>query len=207
MSMLDLADRRTSLVLALPIAVSVYLPVAALAQGSFLHPKPAPTPAAPNAATPSPSAPTPAAPAASPTPPTSFLPPPSTQAPTPPASSAAPPATPPATPQGGAPIAGTVESYSAEGWPIISGQTIPLAGIDGIAAPFQSGFGAWIKHLGNQLTCQPSGAGTYVCHTLQRIDIAKGAILNGAGHATPDAPPSYQDAEQKAQAAHRGIWH
>lgn len=186
-------------------ALSVSRP--AFATGSFFSqpPAPAPTPApaspAPPASsppvTPLPTAPPTAAPSPAPTGPTSLLPP-SPSAPPSTAGTQAPAPTPP--------ISGTVTAYSTDGWPIIGTQVLPLFGIDGIVASAQPGLQAWISSMGNSLTCTPQPGGAYRCLSPQGVDIAEGAILNGAGRATPDAPQLYQNAEQQAQTAKRGIW-
>jgi hypothetical protein len=114
----------------------------------------------------------------------------------------------PATPAApaGPPITGTVTAYSTDGWPIIGNQVLPLFGIDGIAANAQAGLQGWISSMGNTLTCTAQPGGLYTCLSPQGVDIAEGAILNGAGRATADAPPLYQSAQQQAQAAKRGVW-
>jgi hypothetical protein len=104
-------------------------------------------------------------------------------------------------------VTGTVSSWSPDGWPVINGQAIPLNGVDGIARSMRKGLAAWVSHLGNSLICTSSTDGTFQCLTPQGVDVALGAIFNGAGRATADASQAYHDAELKAQAAHRGIWH
>jgi endonuclease YncB( thermonuclease family) len=41
---------------------------------------------------------------------------------------------------------------------------------------------------------------------MDNIDIAEAVVLNGAGRADANAPKRLQTAQQKAQAAGRGIW-
>jgi hypothetical protein len=60
---------------------------------------------------------------------------------------------------------------------------------------------------GRQVVCQTSGTGTaqYRCG-LGDIDLGEAVVLNGAGRVAATTSRRLLGAEQKAQAAGRGIW-
>ena len=60
---------------------------------------------------------------------------------------------------------------------------------------------------GREVVCQTTGPGTaqYRCE-LGNIDVAEAVVLNGAGWVAANAWGRLLGAEQKAQAAGRGVW-
>jgi hypothetical protein len=102
-------------------------------------------------------------------------------------------------------VSGAISAYSADGWPIIGGQTLRLDGLSTIAADKTQRVAAWVRAHGNYLECEPVGD-AYRCLTPQKIDLAQAVLLNGAGRVSPDAGPSYRAAEDQARAARRGVW-
>ncbi|MBV9250645.1 MAG: hypothetical protein JO227_15530 [Acetobacteraceae bacterium] len=101
------------------------------------------------------------------------------------------------------PVSGAV-TYSAEGWPIIEGKTIRLAGVGLIAPPERDRFARWITSHGGYLECDSSdGGSTYRCLTPQRLDVAQAILLNGAAQATSDADPQYRAAAEQARKSGR----
>jgi hypothetical protein len=103
-------------------------------------------------------------------------------------------------------IKGIVASYSADGWPIIDGQTARLAGVEMIAADKIARVSSWIKAHGDFLECEAVDETAYRCLTQQKLDVSQAVLLNGAARASPAAGPIYREAEERAQAARRGVW-
>lgn len=103
-------------------------------------------------------------------------------------------------------IEGEVESYSADGWPMIAGKVLPLVGIATLAAHEMERTKAWVRDHGNHLSCEATDVVSYRCLTQQVFDLSNAILLNGAGLATNDAAQIYLDAEQQARQAGRGIW-
>lgn len=60
---------------------------------------------------------------------------------------------------------------------------------------------------GREVVCEPAepSAAQYRCK-IDNIDVGEAVVLNGAGRATTDASPRLLSAEQKAEAAGRGVW-
>ena len=60
---------------------------------------------------------------------------------------------------------------------------------------------------GREVACEPaaSGAPHYRCK-IGTYDLGEAVLLNGAAQAAADAPERLRSAEEKARAAHRGIW-
>jgi hypothetical protein len=104
------------------------------------------------------------------------------------------------------PIKGTVTSLSSSGWPVIGGQSVRLFGIETIPPDQVSIFASWIKAEGDYLDCKPVDGTGFRCLTHESLDVSLAVLLNGAAHASPDAPPAYRAAEEKAREAHRGVW-
>jgi hypothetical protein len=104
------------------------------------------------------------------------------------------------------PTSGAVESYSSDGWPVINGKVMALAGIESIPASMRRGFSSFVAAQGSYLECQPAGQTTYRCLTRKAVDIGQAILVNGAAKTTADAPQAYRDAEQQAQTAKRGVW-
>jgi serine/threonine-protein kinase len=102
-------------------------------------------------------------------------------------------------------IKGMVTSVTPDGWPVIDGQSVRLAGIQTIDTDKVARIAVWIEQHGSYLSCEPQMPG-YRCLTQQNIDVAQAVLLNGAGRASADASPIYRAAEDQARAAHRGVW-
>ena len=101
---------------------------------------------------------------------------------------------------------GNVDSYSAEGWPVIAGKVLRLHGIETLPPAQVAAMKGWVENHNNYLECQAVGADSYQCQTLRRLDLACIVLFNGGARASPDAEQSYRDAEQQAREERRGIW-
>ena len=146
------------------------------------------------------------------------MPPPSAAAPArPPASAAAPPATaaaptPPAQVQPAAamtqgapkPLRGPPLVVDT-GTLVVQGSVIHLSGIEGeTGEPARE----LVRYIGGRpVSCEPAEAGSaqYRCR-LGDYDLSEAVVLNGAARAGADAPEGVREAEERARAAHRGIW-
>ncbi len=118
--------------------------------------------------------------------------------------SVAPPVAPPsATPS---PVSGAIAEFSADGWPVINGQAVRLAGVDDVQTNLELGLLSWINQHGGTVACSPSSSGAYQCKTTDGFDVSAAMLANGAARATPDAPDNYRKAEQQARAAQKGLW-
>ena len=109
-------------------------------------------------------------------------------------------------PTSNTPTAGRVDSYSPEGWPIINGKALPLAGIEPIPVNMIKALSSYITANGGYLECALVNQGKYQCLTKQAVDIVQAILVNGAARATADASQVYRDAQQQAQTAKRGVW-
>lgn len=105
-----------------------------------------------------------------------------------------------------APLSGIVQSLSASGWPILSGQEAPLYGVSEIGENAREKFGAWIKAHNGWLRCDPVGALLYRCLTAGNLDAAEALLLNGAVAVASDTSNEYRVLEAQARVAGRGIW-
>jgi hypothetical protein len=103
-------------------------------------------------------------------------------------------------------IGGEVESYSADGWPVIAGKVFPLCGIATLPVGAMERMKTWVKAHGDYLYCEAADTVSYRCLTKQDLDLSRAILLNGAARATPDAQQIYREAEQQARDAKRGIW-
>ncbi len=134
-------------------------------------------------------------------------PPPPPPEPDPPA--AAPPiplAPAPAEPAVPGSLAGEITTYAGDGWPMIEGHVVRLAGVDMLPPEAAKPAADWIRAHGNFLDCRLGAGNTYRCLTRQNLDLAQAILLNGGAHASTDAPAAYRDAEAEARKAKRGIW-
>jgi endonuclease YncB( thermonuclease family) len=103
-------------------------------------------------------------------------------------------------------ISGNVDSYSAEGWPVIAGKAVRLRGVETLSPAQVAGMKAWVNSHNNYLECQAVNADSYRCQNLRGLDLACIVLFNGGARASPDAEPAYRDAEQQARDARRGVW-
>lgn len=106
---------------------------------------------------------------------------------------------------GQAPVSGPVSALSTDGWPVISGRTLPLSGIAAIVPNQRQHFEQWLKVHGNRLDCSDKH-GTWKCLTEDRLDVAEALLRNGAATAADNAPRSYQKAMSRARSEKRGQW-
>jgi hypothetical protein len=93
---------------------------------------------------------------------------------------------------------------------IVGGQAVSLFGIGWIVSPHTTlgkAIDGWLRQKGT-LTCDPMPGNTYQCLTgsTSGADVGQFALLNGAARSSPDATPSYKDAEDQARQAKRGVW-
>jgi hypothetical protein len=104
-------------------------------------------------------------------------------------------------------IKGEFSGFSDDGWPIVGGTPVHLAGVEIIASDERNQFSSWIKSHEGKLECEVSHDGsTYRCLTGNKLDIAEAVLLNGAARATRDADQRYREAEEQAKEQRRGVW-
>ncbi|MEJ0015154.1 MAG: serine/threonine-protein kinase [Acetobacteraceae bacterium] len=116
------------------------------------------------------------------------------------------PGVPRAAPPSAEAIRGSVTSYTAEGWPVIAGQVVRLAGVEGLSPDVARGLDEWVRQHGGQLDCKASDPSVFRCQTSDGLDVSRAILLNGGARATANAASSYRDAEQQARDARRGLW-
>jgi hypothetical protein len=89
---------------------------------------------------------------------------------------------------------------------LVDGRSIALQGIEGLGGRPAQELAVFIRNRGGKITCRFLRQG-YGCRTVTgNIDIGLAALLNGAATAAADASPAQRQAQQQAQAAHRGMW-
>jgi endonuclease YncB( thermonuclease family) len=154
---------------------------------------------------------------------------------TPPAASGSPPVTPPsASPPAPASVAGpatappdsTQAAFSIPGPSAMAEQplhlehptvintaklasgetTVTLYGIEGLQGEAAQNLQGFLTANDSHLACQPQAASGFVCLLPDGTDVAQVALVNGAARAKDDAPESYREQEEAAQAARRGLW-
>jgi ankyrin repeat protein len=103
-------------------------------------------------------------------------------------------------------VAGVVQGLSSEGWPQINGRSVPLHGVQQVAAAQRARYQSWLAGHENYLSCESVAAGRARCLTRSGIDAAEALLLNGVATAAPNAPTTYQEAMAAAKAAKRGLW-
>lgn len=103
-------------------------------------------------------------------------------------------------------IKGSVSSFTSEGWPVIAGQVIRLAGVQGMATDQARSLESWVSQHGGTLDCKPVGAAGFQCQTQDGIDVSEAILFNGGAKAATDATQAYREAEQQARDARRGLW-
>ena len=87
----------------------------------------------------------------------------------------------------------------------IHGKLVHLNGVEGQTGDFARELSRYIRH--RRVVCTPAAPdGTQYHCLLGPYDLAEAVLLNGGGRAAADAPETLRNAEQNAQAAHRGIW-
>jgi len=88
---------------------------------------------------------------------------------------------------------------------VINGTTVHLSGVQGEAGDLARNLARYIRR--RRVSCTPVSPDTdqYRC-LLGDFDLAEAVLLNGGGHAAANAPDRLHNAEQNAQAAHRGLW-
>lgn len=100
---------------------------------------------------------------------------------------------------------GTVEKVIDTGKLKIAGETVILAGVEGLGSPYRDQLAKFIQEQGSQVRCLPSGVDRHVCY-VGSVDLALAALTNGAARLGGDASPQYQDASAEARRNHRGIF-
>jgi endonuclease YncB( thermonuclease family) len=85
-------------------------------------------------------------------------------------------------------------------------KTVALFGIIGLPGEAAQGMQDYLASNGNRLTCAAKTSSDYVCLLPDGKDVAVVALMNGAARAKEDAPASYLEQEEAAQAARRGLW-
>jgi penicillin-binding protein 1A len=89
---------------------------------------------------------------------------------------------------------------------VVQGSVIHLSGIEGETGEPAKELVRYMR--GRPVSCEPAeeGSAQYRCK-LGDYDLAEAVVLNGAARAAADAPERLREAEEKARAAGRGIWH
>jgi endonuclease YncB( thermonuclease family) len=101
-------------------------------------------------------------------------------------------------------LSGSVEKVIDTGTLEIEGETIMLAGVQGLGSPYRDQLAKFIEEQGSQIRCTATGE-RHVCF-VGNIDLALAAITNGAARLATDATPQYQKAAEEARRHHRGIF-
>jgi len=101
-------------------------------------------------------------------------------------------------------LSGTVEKVIDTGTLEIEGETIMLAGVQGLGSPYRDQLAKFIEEQGSQIRCTATGE-RHVCF-VGNIDLALAALTNGAARLATDATPQYQKAAEEARRHHRGIF-
>jgi endonuclease YncB( thermonuclease family) len=100
---------------------------------------------------------------------------------------------------------GTVEKVIDTGKLKIAGETVVLAGVEGLGSPYRDQFAKFIEEQGSQVRCMPSGVERHTCY-VGNVDLALAALTNGAARLGGDANSQYQEAAAEARRNHRGIF-
>jgi hypothetical protein len=103
-------------------------------------------------------------------------------------------------------IKGMVVSYASNGWPMIDGRVVRLAGIEAVPQDRMRKSVIWLTRQNGYLACEEKARDAYRCLTGDKEDLAQAMLLNGQARASFDADESYLAAEQQARQAKRGIW-
>jgi endonuclease YncB( thermonuclease family) len=101
-------------------------------------------------------------------------------------------------------LSGTVEKVIDTGTLEIQGETIMLAGVQGLGSPYRDQLAKFIEEQGSHIRCTATGE-RHVCF-VGNIDLALAALTNGAARLAIDATPQYQKAAEEARRHHRGIF-
>ncbi len=99
---------------------------------------------------------------------------------------------------------GMVEKVIDTGTLKISGETVLLAGVEGLGSPYRDQLEKFIEEQGSQVRCMPSGV-RHTCY-VSDVDLALAALTNGAARLAEDATEKYRQAAEEAQRNHRGIF-
>jgi penicillin-binding protein 1A len=88
---------------------------------------------------------------------------------------------------------------------VFRGGVAHLRGVEGEKGELAHELERYIR--GREVVCEPAepSSAQYRCK-IDNIDVGEAVVLNGAGRATTDASPRLLSAEQKAEAAGRGVW-
>ncbi len=87
---------------------------------------------------------------------------------------------------------------------VIDGKTLPLAGLLGKMGMFASQLQAQIDAQA-PVTCVPDGA-AFTCTLTDGTDVGRLALAAGQAETAPDASADYQQQEETAHKARRGLW-
>ncbi len=101
-------------------------------------------------------------------------------------------------------LSGTVEKVIDTGTLEIEGETIMLAGVQGLGSPYRDQLAKFIEEQGSQIRCTATGE-RHVCF-VGNIDLALAALTNGAARLATGATPQYQKAAEEARRHHRGVF-
>jgi len=101
-------------------------------------------------------------------------------------------------------LAGAVEKVIDTGTLKVQGETIMLAGVQGLGSPYRDQLAKFIEEQGSEIRCTATGE-RHVCF-VGNIDLALAALTNGAARLATDATPQYQKAAEEARRHHRGIF-
>ncbi|PPQ25874.1 hypothetical protein CCS01_31360, partial [Rhodopila globiformis] len=117
------------------------------------------------------------------------------------------PSTPASDPGPGTEVVTLVQARVADTAQLEAADTrVSLFGIEGFTGEPARQMQDFLATEGDLVTCRPRSAAGFVCRTPDGSDVAQMALVNGAARVTAEAPDSYREQEQAAQAARRGIW-
>jgi hypothetical protein len=103
-------------------------------------------------------------------------------------------------------LEGTVTTVVDAAHLVVAGRQIRLIGVDPGPSDALAPFEKWLRARAD-LKCEPSpSTGRYRCVTLNGVDVAEAALLNGAAQVSDDAAPIYREREDEARQARRGLW-
>jgi endonuclease YncB( thermonuclease family) len=101
-------------------------------------------------------------------------------------------------------VSGSVERVIDTATLKIGGETVLLAGVEGLGSPYRDQLAKFIEEQGSEVRCLPNGV-RHTCY-VSEVDLALAALTNGAARLASDAPDKYREAVDEARRNGRGIF-
>ena len=101
-------------------------------------------------------------------------------------------------------LRGAVEKVIDTATLTIGGETVLLAGVEGLGSPYRDQLAKFIEEQGSEVRCLPNGV-RHTCY-VSDVDLALAALTNGAARLGSDAPDKYREAVDEARRNGRGIF-